>query len=229
MIGPGAEAGVGRVVPVLPEYSAFDRALQIQTSCDQRRSIAHRGSATRGSPGLWRNGEAGSGRPMTNDCAQASHRSALARARTTLANRTMIEAFTARAIVRGRPEPTPQTPRRLPKHVRYRCATPRRDACVERVPQSGSWVVAEGLQRSNCTITPTRPSHDAPSTDTSGLMPRSPIDGTSERYDSLASAIAGSRHIVRATGAAGPISHRSRTSKSNRRYRASVPSPYVSR
>ena len=52
---------------------------------------------------------------------------------TTLANRTMIEAFTARAVVRGAPEPSPQTACRLPKHVRYRCATPRRGSCVTTV------------------------------------------------------------------------------------------------
>ena len=49
------------------------------------------------------------------------------------ANRTMIEAFAALAIVRGTPEPSPLEPERLPKHVRYRCATPRRGLCVDRV------------------------------------------------------------------------------------------------
>src|SRR3990170_3594520 len=44
----------------------------------------------------------------------------------THANRTMIGAFTARPIVFVGRKPTPQTPQRLPRHVRYRCATPRR-------------------------------------------------------------------------------------------------------
>jgi hypothetical protein len=38
-------------------------------------------------------------------------------------NRTIIGAFTARPSVLDEPQHTPQTPRRLPKHVRYRCAT----------------------------------------------------------------------------------------------------------
>jgi len=48
-----------------------------------------------------------------------------------LANRTISEAFAARAVTLGIPEPTPQTARRLPMHVRYRCAIPRRSrACL---------------------------------------------------------------------------------------------------
>ena len=43
-----------------------------------------------------------------------------------LVNRTIIEAFTAQPAALGTREPTPQTARRLPKHVRYLCATPRR-------------------------------------------------------------------------------------------------------
>ena len=68
--------------------------------------------------------------------------------RSALANRTIIEAFAALAVVRGSLEPSPLEPERLPKHVRYRCATPRRGSCVDRVhsgPRSGSG----GLQRSN--------------------------------------------------------------------------------
>ena len=42
------------------------------------------------------------------------------------ANRTIIEAFTARSITLGRAGPTPQTPHGLPKHVRYLCAMRRR-------------------------------------------------------------------------------------------------------
>ena len=43
-----------------------------------------------------------------------------------LTNRTVIEAFTARLATFRMAQPSPQTARRLPKHVRYRCATPRR-------------------------------------------------------------------------------------------------------
>ena len=45
---------------------------------------------------------------------------------TTLANRTIIEAFAARAATLKTPEPSPLEPERLLKHVRYLCATPRR-------------------------------------------------------------------------------------------------------
>jgi hypothetical protein len=43
-----------------------------------------------------------------------------------LTNRTIIVAFAAHPVVLGTPDPTPLPPLRLPKHVRYRCATPRR-------------------------------------------------------------------------------------------------------
>jgi len=43
-----------------------------------------------------------------------------------LPNRTIIEAFTARAATLESPEPSPLESERLPKHVRYLCATPRR-------------------------------------------------------------------------------------------------------
>ena len=52
---------------------------------------------------------------------------------TTLANRTMIEAFAARAATLRTREPSPLEPERLPKHVRYRCATPRQCSCVDMV------------------------------------------------------------------------------------------------
>ena len=45
--------------------------------------------------------------------------------RITLANRTMIEAFTASRSTLMTPIPSPLEPERLPKHVRYLCATPR--------------------------------------------------------------------------------------------------------
>jgi len=41
-----------------------------------------------------------------------------------LANRTIIDAFTARVVTLTTPEPSPLEPEKLPKHVRYRCATP---------------------------------------------------------------------------------------------------------
>ena len=47
-------------------------------------------------------------------------------ARFVLANRTIIGAYAARRLVLGTPDPRPHRPQRLPKHVRYRCATPRR-------------------------------------------------------------------------------------------------------
>ena len=43
-----------------------------------------------------------------------------------LANRTIIEAFAARSVTLRTRESSPLEPKRLPKHVRYRCATPRR-------------------------------------------------------------------------------------------------------
>jgi len=46
-----------------------------------------------------------------------------------LANRTIIGAFAARRIVLRTVDPTPHRPRRLPKHVRYHCATPRPISC----------------------------------------------------------------------------------------------------
>ena len=46
-----------------------------------------------------------------------------------LANRTIIGAFTARRFTLMRGHPTPHRPRRLPKHVRHRCATPRQVSC----------------------------------------------------------------------------------------------------
>ena len=42
------------------------------------------------------------------------------------ANRTIVDAFAARPTTLRAPEPSPLEPERLPKHVRYRCATPRR-------------------------------------------------------------------------------------------------------
>ena len=38
----------------------------------------------------------------------------------------MIDAFAAQLVVLRAADPTPLPPLRLPKHVRYRCATPRR-------------------------------------------------------------------------------------------------------
>jgi hypothetical protein len=52
--------------------------------------------------------------------------SARPRARFVLANRTIIGAFDARRVVLRAPDPTPLPLLRLPKHVRYRCAPPRR-------------------------------------------------------------------------------------------------------
>jgi len=37
----------------------------------------------------------------------------------------MIDAFAAQLVVLRAADPTPLRPLRLPKHVRYRCATPR--------------------------------------------------------------------------------------------------------
>jgi len=45
------------------------------------------------------------------------------------ANRTIIGAYAARAATLRTPDPTPQRPRRLPKQVRYHCATPRPVSC----------------------------------------------------------------------------------------------------
>ena len=42
------------------------------------------------------------------------------------ANRTIVGAFAARSVVLRAADPTPLAPLRLPKHVRCRCATPRR-------------------------------------------------------------------------------------------------------
>ena len=58
--------------------------------------------------------------------------SASTRAVTVLANHTIIEAFAAQPFVLGPPEPSPLEPERLPKRVRYRCATPRRNPCAVR-------------------------------------------------------------------------------------------------
>ena len=49
-----------------------------------------------------------------------------------LTNRTIIVAFAAHPVVLGTPDPTPLRPLRLPKHVRYRCATPRRFVLTKR-------------------------------------------------------------------------------------------------
>jgi hypothetical protein len=54
-------------------------------------------------------------------------------ARSVPANRTIIGAFAARRIVLKAPDPTPHRPLRLPKHVRYRCATPRRFVLGNRI------------------------------------------------------------------------------------------------
>ena len=54
-----------------------------------------------------------------------------------LANRTIIGAFTAQPVTLRIPDPRPHRHLRLPKHVRYHCATPRpmsrsRNACASR-------------------------------------------------------------------------------------------------
>ena len=48
------------------------------------------------------------------------------------ANHTMIDAFTAPDDTLRTLAPAPLGPERLPKHVRYLCATPRRRSCVAR-------------------------------------------------------------------------------------------------
>ena len=50
-----------------------------------------------------------------------------------LANRTIIDAFTAGRVVLRAAQPSPLPPLRLPKHVRYRCATPRRFVLGNRI------------------------------------------------------------------------------------------------
>jgi hypothetical protein len=55
------------------------------------------------------------------------------KARVVLASRTMIGAFAARLATLGWAWAALLPPHRLPKHVRYRCATPHAVSCVDRV------------------------------------------------------------------------------------------------
>jgi hypothetical protein len=56
-----------------------------------------------------------------------------------ITNRTIIGAFTARHLVLRAAQPSPLWPLRLPKHVRYRCATPRRiQAWISHVTRQSS-------------------------------------------------------------------------------------------
>jgi len=66
----------------------------------------------------------------------------------TLANHTIIEAFTAQPATHRTQEPSPLEPERLPKHVRYRCATPRRSPCTDKGTQRASIATPESLRRS---------------------------------------------------------------------------------
>ncbi len=69
-------------------------------------------------------------------------------ARLVLTNRTIIGAFTAQSAVLRAADPTPHRPQRLPKHVRCRCATPRRIRARE-THVLASDVVKRSLHRSN--------------------------------------------------------------------------------